>query len=126
MTKINHSLEKDQNILDALKHLPKFMYDNKHHLLLCLNDNNARSNETRFEHIAKKYHELKVRDIEAIPDGINHYVKYSKSKTLKDTYSYFIKRKGNDQGFIKVDILIDINDKNKAYIKSIYISYRLK
>ena len=35
----------------------------------------ARSNETRFEHIAKKNHQLKVRDIELIPEGINEYAK---------------------------------------------------
>lgn len=126
MTKLNPSVEHDQNIIEALEKLPKTIYDKKHDLLLYLNDNKTRSNETRFEHIAKKYHQLKVRDIKAIPEGINNYVEFFKNKFINDTYSYLIHRQGKDKGFIEVDILIDLYDRKKAYIKTAYIVYRLK
>ena len=116
----------DQNLINALKKLPSTIEDKKHGFIIQVRDDRARSNETRFDHIAKRMHELKVRDIESIPEGIKNYVKFSKSKELKDTYSYYIKRKGGDRGFIQVAILIDINDKKKAYIKTIFIAYRLK
>ena len=125
MTKKLPTVDYDQNIIDALTKLPKEIFDKKHNLLLHLGNEKSRSNETRFEHIAKKYHELKVRDIDSIPKGINNYASFKKSKTLKDTFSYFIKRKGKDKGYIRVDILVDIHDKKKGYIKTIYIAYRL-
>ena len=71
-------------------------------------------------------HELKVRDIESIPGGISNYIKFVKSKDIKDTYYYYIKRKGEDKGFIQVAILLDLNDKRLAYLKTIFIAYRLK
>ena len=115
----------DQNIIEALKKLPSPIYDRKHNIYIYANDNRARSNETRFEHIAKQYHELKVRDIEVIPDGINRYCYFSKSKNIKDTYYYYIVRKGEDKGFIRV--AIQLNSQNrKAYIKTIYVLYRIK
>ena len=126
MTKRIHSVQNDQKIIDALKKLPNCIYDKKHDLKLYLNNNKSRSNETRFEHISKKYHELRVRDIKSIPEGINNYIEYVKNKHLKDTYSYLISRQGKDKGFIKVDILIDKFDKKKGYIKTIYVSYRWK
>ena len=86
----------------------------------------ARSNESRFEHIAKNMHELKVRDIESIPEGINKYVKYSKSKELKDTYYYYIDRKGEDKGFLQIAIKLIEGEKNKYYVKTIFITYRIK
>ena len=124
MTKKIHSVQHNRKIIEALKKLPPRIYDKKRDLTLYLNNNRARSNETRFEHISKKYHELKVRDIESVPEGINNYVEFVKNKHLKDTYSYLISRKGKDRGFIKVDILVDKFDKKKGYIKTIYISYR--
>ena len=116
----------DENLITALKKLQSPIYDKKHDLYVYVRDDMARSNESRFEHISKNMHELKVRDIESVPEGINKYVKYSKSKELKDTYYYYIRRKGEDRGFIQISILIDINDRKKAFIKTIFVTYRLK
>ena len=115
----------DQKLIDALKKIPSPIWDKKHKIFIYLNNDQARSNESRFEHIAKKNHELKVRDIESIPDGINGYLYFTKSKEIKDTYYYYIKRKGNDKGFIQVAILVDLRDKSKAYIKTIFITYKI-
>ena len=116
----------DQNLIDALKELPSEIEDKKHNLIICVSNDLARSNETRFEHIAKRYHELKVRDIKAIPEGIRKYVLFIKSKEIKNTYYYFIKRSGKSKGFIQVAIQVEANNIHRAYIKTIYITYRLK
>lgn len=124
MTKVRHLLEHDQHIIDALEELPKEIVDRKHNLIICLDNNYSRNNETRFEHIAKKYHELKVRDIKAIPEGIIKYVKFEKSKEHKETFYYFISRKGEDTGFIQVAVKLYEHDKKRAYVKTIYITHR--
>ena len=116
----------DQKLIEALKKLPPQIEDKKHGFVIEIKDDRARSNETRFEHIAKKNHELKVRDIEAIPEGIIKYVKYEKSEEIENTFYYYIKRKGEDRGFIQVAILIDKNNPKKARIKTIFISHRIK
>ena len=66
----------DQNIIEALEKLPKLMEDKRHGFVIEVKDDKARSNETRFQHIAKRTHELKVRDIECITEGIRNYVKF--------------------------------------------------
>ena len=126
MTRKFKENEYNLDILDALKKLPKEVYDKKHKITVCFENDNARTNETRFEHIAKRNHELKVRDIESIPKGINCYLKFSKSKDIKDTYYYYIPRKGNDYGLIQVAILIDLNDRTRARVKTIFITYKIK
>ena len=116
----------DEKLIEALKKLPSYIEDKRHGFVIQIRDDRSRSNETRFEHIAKRMHELKVRDIEAIPEGIRNYVLFTKSIDLKDTYYYFIKRKGRDKGFVQVAILVDKFDKKKAYLKTIFIAYRIK
>lgn len=126
MTKKRTSVEHDNNIINALKELPNPIFDKKHGWEIYFNDVKSRSNETRFEHIAKAYHQLKVRDIKLVAKGINNYVAFIKDNQLKDTYSYIMRRGGRDKGFIKLTILVDINNKTIAYVKSIYIVYRIK
>ena len=46
----------DQNIIEALKKLPNPIEDKKHNLSIYVNNDQARSNESRFEHIAKSVH----------------------------------------------------------------------
>ena len=91
-----------------------------------MDNNKSRSNETRFEHIAKVYHELKVSDIESIKEGIANYITFYKSVDLKDTYYYIIKRKGKWKGMIQVAIKLYENELHKAYVKTIFITYRVK
>ena len=126
MTKRIRSVQNDQNIIKALQELPHYIEDKKHNLTVCLDNNITRSNETRFEHIAKKYHELKVRDIKSIPEGINRYIAFRKDKEQNETYCYYIARKGKDKGFIKVSVKLYEDDKKKAYIKSVFVTYRIQ
>ena len=115
----------NQDIVEALKKLPKEIYDKKHKITICVENDLSRSNETRFEHIAKRNHELKVRDIESIPKGICKYLSFKKSVELNETYYYFIKRRGDSKGLIQVAIKLFENDKTRAYIKTAFITYRL-
>ena len=116
----------DLKLIEALKKLPSQIEDKKHGFIVLVRNDRARSNETRFEHIAKKNHQLKVRDIELIPEGINKYAKFSKSLELKDTYYYYILRKGKDKGFVQLAIKLIEGEKKLYYIKTIFVSYRIK
>ena len=126
MSKKRDEKHYDQRIIDALNKFPKVLEDKRHNLLIYVQNDQARSNETRFEHIAKKIHELKPRDIESIPAGIRNYISFTKSKELKETYYYFIKRKGNDKGFIEVAVKLLEGETTKAYIKTVFITYKAK
>lgn len=120
------SIKYDQHLIEALKQLPSTIEDKRHGFIIEIKDDRARSNETRFEHIAKKNHELKVRDIKAIPEGITRYVRFTKSDEIENTYYYFIKRKGDDRGFIQVAVLIDEDNPKLARIKTVFIAHRIK
>ena len=113
------------DLIAAVKSLPNPMIDSKHNLSIFI-EGKARSNQTRVEHIVEYSHDLKVRDIQAIPRGIKEYFAYKKDPTYKNTYNYYIIRKGKDKGFIKVSIRIDDNNPNRAWVKTIYVTYRLK
>ena len=100
-------------------------YDQRHGHYIYLYDK-ARSNETRTEHIINSRHNLKVRDLEMVPAGINNYFAYKKDPIYKDTFNYYLVRKGLDRGFIKISVQLDGKDKSKGWIKTIYITYHLK
>ncbi len=116
----------DLKLIEALKKLPPLIEDKRHGFVIQIRDDMARSNETRFQHIAKKNHELRVRDIESIPEGIRCYVRFVKSKEQKDTYYYYIDRKGEDKGFIQLAIKLKEGESKTYYIKTIFITYRIK
>ena len=126
MSKKRNAKIYDQNIIEALKKLPSPIEDKKHNILIYANNDQARSNESRFEHIAKNAHELKARDIESIPEGIIKYVIFRKSSQHKETYYYVIKRKRNKDGYILLAVKLFEREKNKAYIKTIYITHSVK
>ena len=126
MSKKKANIYYDRNIIEALKKLPSPIEDKKHNLSIYVNNDQARSNESRFEHIAKSAHELKVKDIESIPEGILKYERFRKSTSLKDTYYYFIKRKNNMRGYIQLAVKLFEGDVKKAYIKTIFITYSTK
>ena len=125
MAKKKYEKHYDQNLVDALKKLPSPIYDKKHQFYIYFINDRARTNETRFEHIAKRGHELKVRDIDSINDGINGYLYFVKSPKMKDTYYYYLKRKGMDKGFVQVAIKLLKGKTKKYYVKTIYIVYRI-
>ncbi|MCR4880283.1 MAG: hypothetical protein K5906_04960 [Bacilli bacterium] len=113
------------HLIEAIKKWPNPMHDKKHGYYLYLEER-ARSNQTRIEHIVKSSHDLKVRDLELVPEGINNYLDYKKDTVYKNTYNYYIKRGGKDKGLIKVSVRISDRDSTYSWIKTIYITYRIK
>ena len=113
------------NLVNAIEEWNVPMYDKKHGYYIHLEER-ARSNQTRVQHIVRFGHDLKARDLKLVPKGISQYVAYKKDPIYKDTFNYYIMRKGLDKGFIKVSIQIDGRDSNYAWIKTVYVTYKIK
>ena len=113
------------HLIEAINRWPNPMIDNKHGYNLYV-EGKARSNQSRIEHIVEYSHDLKVRDLDSVPEGITNYFSYKKDPVYKNTYNYYIRRKGQDKGFIKVSIRISDNDNKYAWIKTVFISYKIK
>ena len=125
MTKRKLKYYSQTHLIEAIKKWPNPMYDKKHGYYIYV-EGKARSNQTRIEHIVQNRHDLKVRDLDLVPEGINYYFEYKKDKTYKNTYNYYIIRKGLDKGFIKVSIQVDHKNSKKAWVKTVYITYNVK
>lgn len=116
----------DNNLIEALKKLPFSIYDKRHNLTIYLDDDRARSNQSRFEHISNSYHKLTVKDIESIPEGIKAKSKLKKDPIRKNTYNYYFIRRGDLKHFIKVSVETDDKDKQKVKIRTIYVTSTIK
>ena len=84
-------LSYEEKLINSLKKLPNPLEDKRHNLKIYFNDDRARSNQSRFEHIIDDRHGLLASDIERIP----RYIKQSKLKKdseRKNTFNLFIKR----------------------------------
>lgn len=125
MTKRAPSVYDPTKLIEAISKWPNPMFDKKHNLYIYV-EGRARSNQTRAEKIANVSHELEVRDIDLIPEAIKYYMAYRKDLNYEDTYNYYLKRNDKDNGLIKMSVRIDPNDKTKAYIKTIYVTYSTK
>ena len=125
MTRRKPSTYNPQDLKNAIEKWPNPMFDKKHNLYIYV-EGMARSNQTRVDHLVEYGHDLKVRDLNLIPEGIKNYFAYKKDPVYKNTYNIYIKRKGMDKGFIKVSIRINDNNPNRAWIKTIYITYKIK
>ena len=112
-------------LIAVIEKWPNPMIDKKHNLSIYV-EGRARSNQTRVEHIVEYSHDLKVRDLESVPEGIKNYFTYMKDPVYPKTYNYYIIRKGEDKGFIKVSIRISDSDPTRAWVKTIYITYHIK
>ena len=124
MANQNHSEKYDQNIIAALKKINSPIYDSRHDLKIYLIDEKSRSNESRFEHIARKDHRLSVKDIEYLENGIK-ISKLKKDKLRRKVYNYYIKRK-NGEGYIKISV-DEIKDEQRAVkVKTIFITREMK
>ena len=125
MTKRKPRIYDPTHLIEAIEKWPNPMYDKKHNYYIYV-EGRARSNQTRIEHIVQNRHDLKVRDLNLVPSGINNYFVYRKDPVYKDTWNYYLIRGGSDKGFIKISIQIDHKDSTKAWVKTVYITYRVK
>ena len=88
-------------------------------------DERARSNESRFEHISLKRHELKASDIKRIVKEIsNSEMKIDTER--KETYNFYIKRNSYNNEYIKISVNLDFKKSNEARVKTIFITKNLK
>ena len=125
MSKRKPRVYDSSQLIKVIETWPNPMSDKKHGYSMYV-EGKARSNQTRIEHIVQYGHDLKVRDLELVPEGITNYFKYKKDPTYKDTYNYYIIRKGKDKGFVKISIQIDGENHKRAWIKTIFIAYKIK
>ena len=125
MTKKKARIYHPNHLIEAIEKWPNPMYDKKHGYYIYFNGR-ARSNQTRVDHIVEYGHDLKVRDLEMVPSGISNYFEYTKDPIYKNTFNYYLIRRGQDKGFVKISIQVDHNDHTKAWIKTIYITYKIK
>ena len=79
------------HLINVIKKWPNPLVDKRHGYSISF-DGRARSNQTRIEHIVLDRHDLKVRDLESVPEGINNYIAYKKDPVYKDTYNYYFFR----------------------------------
>ena len=125
MSKRKPRIYNPTNLIEAIEKWPNPMYDKKHGYYIYV-EGRARSNQTRVEHIIEYGHDLKARDLELVPNGIKNYFEYRKDSIYKNTFNYYIKRGGQDKGFIKVSVRISDYDNKYAWIKTVFITYKIK
>ena len=111
----------EEKIIKALKSLPNPLIDNKHRIIIVLDNNRERSNESRFEHIAVSRHELLPSDIKQIPKRTETSI-LKKDKERTNTYNIYIARNGHVGEYIKISIEIDFKKSNIGFVKTIYIT----
>ena len=127
MTKRRPNSKTNRRVLEALLTLPSPIEDKKNGLLIYFVDDQSRSNQTRFEHIIQKRHCLKVRDIQAIPEGIaNKAIIKKDSKKRKWTFCYFFLRPGSQHEYIKIAVQRNSNNSHEVFVKTIYIAKTIK
>ncbi len=125
MSKKKPKIYDPTHLIEAIRKWPSPMFDKRHGYYIFV-EGRARSNQTREEHIVEYGHDLKVRDIKSVPEGIKNYFEYRKDPVYKDTYNYYINRKGRDKGFIKVSVQLDDKDPKHAWVKTVFITYKIK
>ena len=118
-------LSYEQKLINALSKLPNPLEDNKHRIFIFFVNDMARSNESRFEHISLKRHELLPSDIEKINRNINKSI-LKKDSERKDTFNLYIKRNKYGNKYIKVSLELNFSKSNKANVKTIFITTNMK
>ena len=118
-------LTHDQKLINALKKIPNPLEDKRHNLMIYFNDDKARTNQSRFEHIVSFKHSLNASDIERIPRYIKTCL-FKRELGRKDTFNIYIKRNGYSDEYIKISIKIDPDTPNVAIVKTIFITTNIK
>ena len=119
------SLTHEEKIIKALNTLPDVLVDNKHRIKIKFINDQARSNETRFEHISLARHQLTPNDIKRIQKEIsNSELRIDDARTK--TYSIYIKRNNFNDEYIKLSITLNFKISNVAKVKTVYITKIIK
>jgi len=118
-------LTHDQKIIKACEKVRTPLVDKLRNLSIFFK-NQARSNESGIEHVAKSYHGLDPSDIELLEDCIKNPKEHVKDKRYLNTYCYYHSRKHDKNHLIKVVVKIRDENKRIGYISSIFITKKIK
>lgn len=120
-----HGLTYEEKMINALNKLPNPIEDKRHGIRIIFQDDRARSNQSRYDHIIDTRHELMPNDIKRIPTGIKTS-ELRKDKERNNTYNLYIKRNSQKGDYIKISLNIDFNKSNEATVKTIFITKNVK
>ena len=115
----------EERMIEALNALPNPLKDAKHRISIVLENDRARSNETRLEHIMDFRHDLTPSDIKRKKKKINDSV-LKKDQERTDTYNIYIERNNYRLEYIKISIELNFKKSNVGKIKTIYIDKTIK
>ena len=118
-------LSYEERMINALKKIPCPLEDKKHRILLFFEDNRARSNQSRFEHISLSRHDLYLGDVKRIIKHISESI-LKKDLERKDTYNLYIKRNNYGNEYIKISLELNFHKSNDAIVKTIFITTTVK
>lgn len=118
-------LSYEQKLINALNKLPNPLEDKRHNISIFFDDNRARSNQSRFEHIVSIRHGLTPRDILRIPRHIKTCI-FKKENGRNNTFNIYIKRNSYSEEYIKISIEVKPEEPNKATVKTIFITENIK
>ena len=118
-------LTHDQQLTNALKQLPNPLEDKKHRIMIYFINDQARSNQSRFEHIIEARHKLVPNDIKRIQQKINQSILKMDSERI-NAYNIFIKRNNYSDEYIQISVSTDFKKTNKVVVKTIFITRNLK
>ena len=118
-------LSYEERMINALQKIPNPLEDKKHRILLFFEDNRARSNQSRFEHISLSRHDLYLGDIKRIIKHISESI-MKKDLERKDTYNLYIKRNNYGNEYIKISLELNFYKSNEAIVKTIFITTNVK
>ena len=124
MTK-RKGLSYEEKMILALSALPNPLIDKKHNISIYFDNDKARSNQTRFDHIINSRHELFPSDIKHIPQKMKTCI-LRKDKERKETFNLYLKRNSISNDYIKLSLKIEENKPNIAIVKTIFITKTVK
>ena len=118
-------LSYEEKMVKALRSIPNPIEDKRHGIFIYFIDERARSNESRFEHIIEKRHELLPSDIKRIPKCIKKAI-FRIDQERKETYNIYIRRNNYSDEYIKVSLKIEPEKPDIAVVKTIFITKYVK
>ena len=116
----------DSKIIEELKKLPSPIHDKRHNWDIYFTNDRARSNQNRFEHISRFFHELTAKDIKSIPEAIASGAILKMEKGRKDTFNYYFLRKGPAKRYVKISVQIFDWKRRSVKVKTIVTTNKLK
>ena len=115
-----------EKMVEALKKIPNPIEDKRHNIFIYFVNDQARSNQTRYEHLFEKRHGLTAHDIKHIKSGINKWI-FKRDLERTDTFNIYIQRYSySKEEYIKLSLHIDPRKPKRALVKTMFITRNVK